>query len=104
MARGSSKKSEREATGRWPPGLSVSLPGFCTAGATLDCTDAGTTTGAGMSADMGTGMAAGATGPGTVMDTGVGMGTGVVKGTGTAMDIGVATGTGMTMGADTLTC
>ncbi len=37
LARGSSKKSEREATGRRPPGLSVSLLGFCTAGATLDC-------------------------------------------------------------------
>lgn len=110
MARGSSRKSEREATGRWVPGLSVSLLGFGAAGATLDCTgtDAGTTTGA----DMGTGMVAGAgttTGPGTVMDTGVGMDT-VFKGAGTAMDIDVATGTGMTigagvtMGADTLTC
>lgn len=115
MAHGSSKKSEREATGRRPPGLSVSLLGFCTAGATLDCagTDACTTIGAGMGADMGTVMVVGAgtaTGHGTVMDTGVGTGPGVVKGAGMAMDVGEATGTGTTTGAgvtmdvDTLTC
>lgn len=111
MARGSSRKSEREATGRWAPGLSVSLLGFSAAGATLDCTgtDAGTTTGAGIGGDMVAGAGT-TTGPGTVMDIGVGMGTGVFNGAGTVMDIDVATGTGMTtgadvtMGADTLTC
>ncbi len=94
LARGSSKKSEREATGRRPPGLSVSLLGFCTAGATLDC--AGTDACTKIGADMGTGMVVG---PGTVMDTGVDMGPGVVKGADMAMDVGEVTGTGTTTGA-----